>query len=110
VLTGSFEYNTIITIGLIENVSIGGSLPTLKPDKKLDCTGFISRVPLIKTRKVLDTMEAGDVLEVLAGDPDAEKDIKSLVKKAGHVLVKFEKKEAHLRFLIMKTSRGGESV
>jgi TusA-related sulfurtransferase len=51
-------------------------------------------------------MEAGDVLEVLSDDPAAEEDIKSFVKRAGHVLVKFEKKEAHLRFLIMKIKRG----
>ena len=75
---------------------------TIRPDKTLDCVGSYCPVPLIQTRKSIDTLEDGDVLEVLADDPAAEEDIKSFAKRTGHVIVKFEKLEDHIRFLIMK--------
>lgn len=77
----------------------------IKPDKTLDCVGSFCPVPLIQTRKSIDSIEVGDVLEVLADDPAAEEDIKSFAKRTGHVIVKFEKKEDHIRFLIMKKRR-----
>jgi len=47
-------------------------------------------------------MVAGDVLEVLADDPAAEEDIKSLIKRLGHKLIKIEREDAALRFTIQK--------
>jgi TusA-related sulfurtransferase len=75
---------------------------TIRPDKTLDCVGSYCPVPLIQTRKSMDTINVGDVLEVLADDPAAEEDIKSFAKRTGHVIVTFEKKEDYIRFLIMK--------
>ncbi len=77
----------------------------IKPDKTLDCVGSFCPVPLIQTRKNIDSIEVGDILEVLADDPAAEEDIKSFAKRTGHVIVKFEKNEDHIRFLIMKKRR-----
>ena len=47
-------------------------------------------------------MAAGDILEVLADDPAAEEDIKSLIKRLGHNLIKIEKEDTALRFTIRK--------
>ena len=47
-------------------------------------------------------MAAGEVLEVVADDPAAEEDIKSLVKRIGHELLKISRKGDVLRFLIRK--------
>lgn len=75
----------------------------LKPDETLDCVGLHCPVPVIQTREHMDRIKAGEVLEVLADDPAAEEDIKSFVKRTGHEVVKFEKKEDHIRFLIKKS-------
>jgi len=50
----------------------------------------------------LDRMAAGEVLEVVADDPAAEEDIKSLVKRIGHELLKISREGNVLRFLIRK--------
>jgi len=47
-------------------------------------------------------MAVGEVLEVLADDPAAEEDIKSLVKRTGHEILEISKKGDVLRFLIKK--------
>ena len=74
----------------------------LKPDKTLDCIGLFCPEPLFQTREQMDSIEAGKILEVLADDPAAEEDIKRFAKRTGHEIIKFEKKEDHIKFLIKK--------
>jgi len=50
----------------------------------------------------LDKMKVGEVLEVLADDPAAEEDIKSLVKRLEQQLLNLRKEGNTLRFLIEK--------
>jgi len=47
-------------------------------------------------------MNPGEVLEVLADDPAAEEDIKSLVKRLEQQLITLNKEGSALRFLIKK--------
>jgi len=75
----------------------------MKPERTLDCTGQYCPEPVLKTRIELDKMAVGKVLEVLADDPAAEEDIKSLVKRIGHQLLELSKEGNVLRFLIRKT-------
>jgi hypothetical protein len=51
----------------------------------------------------MDSIEPGEILEVLADDPAAEEDIKRYAKRTGHEIVKFEKRKDHIRFLIKKS-------
>ncbi len=73
-----------------------------KPDKKLDCLGLYCPEPVFRVRMAIDELEVGEVLEVLADDPAAEEDIKSLVKRLEQKLVSFSKEDNTLRFLIKK--------
>jgi TusA-related sulfurtransferase len=50
----------------------------------------------------LDKMTVGEVMEVLADDPAAEEDIKSLVKRLEQQLLNLRKEGNTLRFLIKK--------
>jgi tRNA 2-thiouridine synthesizing protein A len=50
----------------------------------------------------LDDMQVGEVLEVLADDPAAEEDIKSLVKRLEQQLLNMNKEDSAIRFLIKK--------
>jgi TusA-related sulfurtransferase len=80
-----------------------GKLPSNAPSNRvLDCVGLYCPEPVFRTRMELDKMVAGDVLEVLADDPAAEEDIKSLIKRLGHKLIKIEREDAALRFTIQK--------
>ena len=74
----------------------------VKPNRTLDCIGLYCPEPVFRTRVELDKMAAGEVLEVLADDLAAEEDIKSLVKRTGHKLLKLSREGNILQFLIEK--------
>ncbi len=75
----------------------------IRSDQILDCVGLYCPEPVFRTRIKLDTMNLGDILEVIADDPASEEDIKSLVKRIGHELLTIKKKGTTFRFLIKKT-------
>jgi TusA-related sulfurtransferase len=58
--------------------------------------------PVFKTRLELDEMKVGETLEVLADDPAAESDIRSLVKNLGQELVDVAKKGDTVQIIIRK--------
>lgn len=74
----------------------------VKPNRTLDCIGLYCPEPVFRTRQELDKMAVGEILEMLADDPAAEEDIKSLLKRTGHELLELSKKGDVLRFLIKK--------
>jgi len=74
-----------------------------KPDRTLDCIGLYCPEPVFKTRLELDEMKPGQTLEVLADDPAAESDIRSLVKNLEQELVSVNKEGNTVRMLIRKT-------
>jgi len=74
----------------------------IKPDKTLDCLGLYCPEPVFKTRMELDEMKVGETLEVLADDPAAESDIRSLVKNLEQELLSVSKKGNEVHILIRK--------
>jgi tRNA 2-thiouridine synthesizing protein A len=74
----------------------------VKPDRTLDCLGLYCPEPVFKTRLELDDLRVGEVLEVLADDPAAESDIRSLVKNLEQELVNVSKEGDSVRILIRK--------
>jgi tRNA 2-thiouridine synthesizing protein A len=75
---------------------------TEKPDKVLDCLGLYCPEPVFRTRLVLDELDEGQVLEVIADDPAAEEDIKRLANRLGHEVLLLESDDEQVRFLIRK--------
>lgn len=75
---------------------------TNKPDKTLDCLGLYCPEPVFKTRLELDNMKVGEVLEVVADDPAAEEDIKSLAKHLEQEIISVSKDGSTVRILIKK--------
>ena len=73
-----------------------------KSDRTLDCVGLYCPEPVFKTRLELDEMKVGETLEVLADDPAAESDIRSLVKNLGQELVSIAKKGDQVQIVIKK--------
>lgn len=74
----------------------------IKPNKTLDCLGLYCPEPVFKTRMELDELNAGEVLEVIADDPAAEEDIRSLVKNLGQELVEVKKDGNTVHLLVKK--------
>lgn len=74
----------------------------IKPDRTLDCLGLYCPEPVYRTRMELDEIRIGELLEVLADDPAAKEDIKSLVKRLGQEIVDITKDGSTIRILIKK--------
>ena len=72
------------------------------PDRIVDCIGLYCPEPIFRTRLELDKMADGEVLEVLADDPAAEEDIKSLIKRTKYEILAITKEGNSLRILIQK--------
>jgi TusA-related sulfurtransferase len=73
-----------------------------KPDKTLDCLGLYCPEPVFRTRTELDEMKVGETLEVIADDPAAEEDIKTLAKHLEQEIISVDKKGNAVRILIKK--------
>jgi len=56
--------------------------------RKLDVRGAKCPIPIVKAKKELDTMTAGDQLEVTATDPGSVPDFQGWVKTAKNVGLK----------------------
>ena len=53
----------------------------------LDATGLLCPLPVLKARKRMKGLAAGDLLVVHATDPGAEKDFPAFCQSQGHDLV-----------------------
>lgn len=73
-----------------------------KHDRTLDCLGLYCPEPIYRTRMELGDMKIGEVLEVVADDPAAEADLRSLVKRLGQELLSVGKSGNAVRILVKK--------
>lgn len=55
-------------------------------DKELDVRGLNCPLPILRAKKTLATMQAGEVLRVLATDPGSVKDFQAFAKQTGNAL------------------------
>jgi tRNA 2-thiouridine synthesizing protein A len=60
-------------------------------DQTLDCSGMACPMPIIKTKKAVDSLQLGQVLKLIATDPGSVSDIDAWTQKTGHELVGSEK-------------------
>ncbi len=74
----------------------------MKKDETVDCFGLICPVPVHLTAKKMKQLQMGQVLEVIADDPDSLQDIPSWCKSSGHKLLKFEQEGDFYKFYIRK--------
>ena len=68
----------------------------------LDCIGLYCPTPVLKTRQEMNKLAIGEILEILADDPAAEEDLKAWAKRTGQKILKIEKTNDGMRFLIQK--------
>jgi tRNA 2-thiouridine synthesizing protein A len=69
---------------------------------ELDCSGLNCPLPILKTKKAIDSLQSGEVLKMIATDPGSVNDMASWAKRTGNELVSHtESGNAHT-FLIRK--------
>ena len=68
----------------------------------VDATGLACPMPIVRTKKAMDTLQTGEVLEVHVTDKGSIKDIPAWANKSGHDIVKHVEEDDVLKFWIKK--------
>lgn len=70
--------------------------------KTLDAKGLACPMPIVRTKKAMDELNSGEILEVLATDKGALNDITAWAKSGGHTLLEHKTEDDVLHFYIQK--------
>lgn len=73
-------------------------------DQELDASGLNCPLPILRAKKILGTMNSGQVLRILATDPGSVKDFDAFSKQTGNVLIESCEEDSKFVFLIQKAS------
>ncbi|MHA0856960.1 sulfurtransferase TusA family protein [Paenibacillus sp. CMAA1364] len=71
-------------------------------DKVLDAQGLACPMPIVKTKKAINELETGQVLEVHATDKGSKADIAAWSKSGGHELLESTEENGIFKFKIKK--------
>lgn len=77
---------------------------TIKTDQILDAKGLACPMPIVKTKKVMNTLEAGQVLEVQATDKGSKADLKAWAESTGHQYIGTIENGGVLKHYLRKSS------
>jgi tRNA 2-thiouridine synthesizing protein A len=69
---------------------------------KVDAKGLACPLPLVRTKKAIDTLASGEVLELDTTDAGAGKDLIAWTTKSGHELLAVEQVDGVQTFRIRK--------
>ena len=71
-------------------------------DKTLDCIGLYCPMPIVKTAQAINSLQAGQVLEVLADDPGIKSDMPAWAGKTGNEFLGFEEEGGEIKVFVRK--------
>jgi tRNA 2-thiouridine synthesizing protein A len=71
-------------------------------DRELDARGINCPLPILRTKKALNDMAAGQVLRIVATDPGSVRDFDAFAKQTGYELVASEVVDKEFIFYMRK--------
>ena len=71
-------------------------------DKELDARGLNCPLPILRAKKALNEIAAGQVLKIMATDPGAVKDFAAFAKQTGNELLETVEAGGEYTFCIKK--------
>jgi tRNA 2-thiouridine synthesizing protein A len=71
-------------------------------DKELDARGLNCPLPILRTKKSLAELTAGQVLKVIATDPGSVKDMQAFAKQTGNELLNSAEAGGEFMFFLKK--------
>ncbi|MFX0541300.1 sulfurtransferase TusA family protein [Roseovarius sp. S4756] len=76
--------------------------------EEIDAIGLLCPLPVLKLRKRLAGLRAGDELRLLCDDPAAAVDVPHFCAEAGHILVSVEERGKVSAYVLRKGHRAGQ--
>lgn len=71
-------------------------------DKELDASGLNCPLPILRTKKALAELTAGQILKVVATDPGSVKDMQAFAKQTGNELLSSAEAGGKYQFFLKK--------
>ncbi len=70
--------------------------------QELDASGLNCPLPILRAKKTLNAMAAGQVLHIIATDPGSVRDFDAFAKQTGNELTESREEGGKFHFLIKK--------
>ncbi len=74
----------------------------IAPAMELDCKGMNCPLPILKTKKAVDSLNSGDILKMMATDPGSVNDMDSWAKRTGNEVIEHTEEGGVHTYLIKK--------
>jgi tRNA 2-thiouridine synthesizing protein A len=74
----------------------------IKADEILDARGLSCPMPLLKTKKAIEKLASGQILEIMGTDPGTRNDLPSWAKRSGHVFLGEKEGDGYNRYFVRK--------
>ncbi|AND43071.1 MULTISPECIES: sulfurtransferase TusA family protein [Bacillaceae] len=74
----------------------------MEATKVLDAKGLACPMPIVKTKKEMDSLSSGEILEIHATDKGAKNDLTAWAQSGGHELLKDEEENGVYKFWLKK--------
>ena len=71
-------------------------------DLELDARGLNCPLPILRAKKSIQSLNAGQVLRIVATDPGSVKDFEAFSKQTGNELLESKEEGGKFQFLIKK--------
>lgn len=69
---------------------------------QLDTSGLSCPLPILKAKKALNSLAAGEILQVISTDPSSVKDFEAFAKQTGYSLLDSYQEAEKYYFLLRK--------
>ena len=71
-------------------------------DQDLDARGLNCPLPILRAKKALNTLTAGQTLRIIATDPGSVKDFEAFAKQTGNQLMESAESNGEYSFVLKK--------
>ena len=78
------------------------SISQTEPQLELDCRGMNCPLPILQTKKAIDSLASGDILKMISSDPGSVPDISAFSRRTGHLIVEQSEGGGEYVFFIRK--------
>ena len=73
-------------------------------DSELDASGLNCPLPILRAKKAISALDAGQTLRIIATDPGSVKDFEAFCKQTGNELKASGEEDGKFVFMIQKAS------
>lgn len=74
----------------------------MQSDKVVDAKGLACPMPIVKTKKAMDELQSGQILEVHATDKGAKNDLVGWANSTGHEFIESREEDGVIKFWLRK--------